>query len=457
MPAFTWTADLPFPLEQAADWYSRPGAFTRLVPDFMGHPRRQPSDGLRAGSRSELVLSPAWLPVRSGLVWKALHTQHERTQDRLSFTDTQESGPFRSWTHRHELTRHPDAPARTVVTDTIDWELPLGAERVPGMTALVHRQLTETFRFRTRRTLEDLAFHAQWPEPKMFLVSGANGLIGRQLVAFLQAGGHTVRILDRGALAGGSPVEAGVFDGVDVVVHLAGEPISGRFTDAHKDAVLRSRVEGTRAVVEGLRSRQASGLAIPEALVCASASGFYGHDAGEAAEESPRGDDFLAEVCAAWEGEALRAEELGVRVTRVRTGLVLSSSGGLLAVQLPLFAAGLGGRMGDGQMWQSWIALDDMVRIYAFAALNPAVSGPVNAAAPTPVRQAEFARTLGRVLRRPALLPTPAFGPRLLLGRQGAEEMAKSSIRMDGGRLQGLGFEFLEPRLEGALRRTLGR
>jgi uncharacterized protein (TIGR01777 family) len=454
MPTFRWTADVPHSLSTVLDWYSRPGAFARLVPDFMGSPTQAPTDGLNAGSRSELTLSPAWLPGAWGLAWKAVHTRFDRTADAASFTDVQESGPFRSWEHEHRFTSLGDAGTR--IEDTVSYELPLGGERIPGVAGLLESQLGKTFRFRTQRTLEDLAFHAEHSRTaSTFLISGSHGLIGRQLVAFLDAGGHTVRALTREDTA--APVDEALFDGVDAVIHLGGEPIFGRFTAAHKQRVMGSRVGSTRGIVEALSDRAERGQPVPSALICASASGFYGHDAGAVTEMSPAGSDFLASVCTAWEAEAERAEEFGVRVVRLRTGLVLSSSGGVLAAQLPLFEAGLGGPMGDGTLWQSWIAIDDMVRLYAFAPLSEGVSGPLNAAAPHPVRQGEFASVLGRVLRRPAILPTPRFGPELLLGKQGAEEMAYSSIDMSADKALSAGFGFVEPTLEGALRRTLGQ
>ena len=193
-------------------------------------------------------------------------------------------------------------------------------------------------------------------------------------------------------------------------------------------------------------------------FVSASAIGIYGYDRGDAVlcEESVRGDGFLADVVAEWEAATAPAAEAGLRVVNVRTGIVQSANGGTLRLFRPLFAAGLGGRVGGGRQWLSWIALDDLLDVYYRALYDARLSGPVNAVAPTPVRNADYAKALAGVLHRPALLPVPALGPRLLLGEQGSRELAEADQRVAPTKLETLGHRFRHPRVDGALAHELG-
>jgi uncharacterized protein (TIGR01777 family) len=239
------------------------------------------------------------------------------------------------------------------------------------------------------------------------------------------------------------------------VVHLAGAPIGRRFTEASKREILASRTGPTRAL-----ATLAAGLpGGPRTFVSASAVGFYGAGRGDEVltEDSERGDGFLADVAAAWEDAARPAAAAGIRTVQVRTGIVQTPRGGMLRLLYPLFEAGLGGPLGDGTGWQPWIEIDDLLDVYLRAVTDPALTGPVNAVAPVPVRNCEYASTLGRVLRRPALIPVPPVGPRLLLGAEGARELAQASQRVSPAVLARAGHPFRYPELEGALRHVLGR
>ena len=211
----------------------------------------------------------------------------------------------------------------------------------------------------------------------------------------------------------GAPT-ADAFEGVEAVIHLAGEPVAeGRWTEEKKNRIRESRREGTRRLVEGLAALASP----PKVLVCASAVGYYGEAGDHDLEEtSPPGTDFLAGVCVEWEREAMAATSLGVRVVCVRIGVVLGRGGGALARMLTPFRLGLGGRLGSGKQWMPWVALDDVVGIFLHALSSPGVEGALNAAAPTPVTNAEFTRALGRVLHRPAILPVPAAALRAAFG-----------------------------------------
>ena len=296
-------------------------------------------------------------------------------------------------------------------------------------------------------------------------VTGAGGLVGRRLVDTLQARGDDVTVLSRdpartaralGAealpwqpLDGAAPAAA--LAGRDAVVHLAGERVDQRWTEEAKRAIHASREVGTRNLVAGLRGAEPR----PAVLVSASAVGYYGPRGDEVLDESAGpGDDFLARVCVAWETEAERAEELGMRVVRVRTGVVLDRHGGALGRMLVPFRLGVGGPVAGGEQWMPWIHADDLVRMYLAAIDDERWSGPVNASAPEPARNRDFSRALGRALHRPAVLPVPGAALRLLYGDMA--EIVTEGQRVVPRRAQDLGFAFRHAALDAALRDALG-
>jgi uncharacterized protein (TIGR01777 family) len=295
------------------------------------------------------------------------------------------------------------------------------------------------------------------------LISGASGMAGSALVPFLQAGGHEIARLVRRRPARegaevfwdpeGGQLDPAALDGFDGVVHLAGESIaSGRWTARKKARIRDSRVLGTRLLSEGL-ARAARG---PRVLVSASAVGYYGSRGDELlTEESSSGSGFLAEVCRDWEAATQPAAERGIRVVILRFGVILSATGGALKKMLVPFRMGVGGRVGDGRQHMSWIAIDDALEVVRQALAGDSLSGPVNAVTPAAVTNAEFARILGRVLSRPAVMPMPAFAARLAFGEL-ADELLLSSQRVQPKRLIEKGHVFRFPELEGALRHLLG-
>lgn len=299
-------------------------------------------------------------------------------------------------------------------------------------------------------------------EPVCIAVSGSAGLIGRPLVRLLVERGHDVRRLvrDRSWAAPGdvywnpatSELDVAALEGADAVVHLAGENIAGgRWTAARKAAIRDSRVRGTTLLCEGLAQLARP----PRVLIAASAVGYYG-DGGDAVlkEQSAAGTGFLADVTREWEAATQPASQAGVRVVNLRTGMVLARAGGALPRMLTPFKLGLGGRVGSGRQYMSWIALRDLLGAIEYLLFADDISGPVNAVAPTPVTNKEFTRTLGRVLRRPTILPLPAFAVRVLFGQMG-RELLLASTRAVPQRLLTGGFSFGHPRLEEALRAEL--
>ncbi|MFD4643462.1 TIGR01777 family oxidoreductase [Lentzea sp. NPDC058436] len=425
------------PLDEVFAWHARPGAIHRLTPPW------QPVGVVREADTLDGGRAVLGLPL--GLRWGARHTEFAPPN---RFVDELDSAPLRwalKWRHNHDFAAEGD---RTRMTDRVETQ-------VPGVV------LRSMFAYRHRQLAADLAAQAAAREagdrPITVAMTGASGFVGTALWSFLSTAGHRVVKLVRRAPTG--PDErrwdpdrpaADLLSDVDAVVHLAGASIAGRFTEAHKQAIRSSRIGPTRALAD---LAAASGVPV---FVSASAIGYYGADRGdeELTEDSERGDGFLADVVADWEAAT---EVSGVRVVNVRTGIVQSPNGGTLRIFHPLFAAGLGGRLGDGRMWQSWIGLDDLVDVYHRALYDDSLRGPVNAVAPEAVRNSTYTATLAKVLHRPAVLPVPSFGPRLLLGEQGARELAGASQLVRPAALTKAGHAFRHPTLAAALRHVLGR
>jgi uncharacterized protein (TIGR01777 family) len=438
----TWSSVVAYPRAEVFAWHERPGAVTRLTPPWVPMRVVREATSLADG---EAVLG---LPL--GLRWVARHSGYEPPE---RFVDELASAPLRwgvRWRHEHELR---DEGTRTRITDTVHTNVPAGLLR--AMFAYRHRQLRM-----------DLAAQAtarnKGDRPLVVAMTGSSGFVGSALAPFLTTAGHRVIRLVRGRPHGPDErrwdPDAPAHDllhGVDAVIHLAGASIAGRFTPAHRAAVRDSRIGPTRALA-ALAGGTPDG---PTVFVSASAIGYYGPDRGDEVldESAARGDGFLADLVADWEQATTGAAEAGLRVVNVRTGLVQSPRGGTLRLFYPLFSAGLGGRLGDGQMWQSWIGIDDLVDIYHRALYDAGLSGPVNAVAPEPVRNVTYTKTLAAVLRRPAVLPVPGLGPRVLLGQEGAAELAEASQRLYPAALLGRGHRFRHPTLEPALRHLLGR
>jgi uncharacterized protein (TIGR01777 family) len=454
---FVARSPLPLPAEEVYTWHTRPGAFERLTPPWEKVQILERHGGVEDGGEVLLALRAAGRRRR----WLARHHDCELGRE---FRDSQVEGPFARWEHRHRFV--PDGPSNCHLEDEIEYALPLGRLGNWLGGAHVRRSLYRLFRYRHDVTARDLALHQRYApdRPLRVLVTGASGLVGSALVPFLTAGGHRViRLVRARELAGPDAVywdptrgvpNLGALEELDAVVHLAGENIAGRRWNAEQKARIRdSRFGPTRLLSETLgRLRHPPGV-----LVAASAVGYYGSRGDAWVDEgSEPGTGFLADVCRNWEAATDLASYAGIRVVNLRLGVVLSPAGGALARMLTPFRLGLGGRIGGGNQFMSWVALDDVLGAIYHAIATPAVRGEVNAVAPVPVTNREFTKTLGRVLRRPTFLPLPAFAARLAFGEL-ADELLLGGARVRPQALLETDYPFLFRDLEPALRHMLGR
>ena len=455
MRVFHKRSRIPASASNLFEWHARPGTFERLTPPWIPARVVERTGGIEDGAR--LVMRIGVGPV--GIHWTAEHRDYIPGQQ---FCDVQVSGPFAHWEHVHRF--EPAGDDASFLDDRISYRLPL--EALGGWLGgpISRRALDRMFTYRDRVTIEDLVRHRRYEgSPLRVLVTGASGMVGRELCAFLTTGGHEVLRAVRGRSAGEDEVswdvERGLatderLQGLDAVVHLAGENIAGaRWSDEVKRRIRASREVGTRRLCESLAALAKP----PRVLVSASAIGFYGDRGEEVVDErSQRGSGFLSDVCVAWEEATTPARDAGIRTVLLRNGVVLSAGDGALKKMLPPFLVGLGGRIGDGRQIMRWIALDDLLAVFLHVIRDRQLEGPVNAVGPVAVSNAAFTKTLGRVLHRPTIAPLPAFAARALFGEM-ADEMLLAGARVVPTRLLESGFEFLQPDLEDALRHTLGR
>lgn len=455
MAIFQRSHRLPHQPAEVFAWHMRPGALERLLP---------PWENVRIVAREGGIADGGTVTVRAGpgplkLKWTVRHTGYE---EGALFRDEQVRGPFNHWVHTHRFSSDGNGGCR--VEDEIDWSPPLNVDAAPFVRR-IERTFERSFAFRYQRLANDLALHRRYRQrrPLTVAISGSSGFLGRNLRHFLATGGHRVLRLvrSRAKAIGGAvhwdprrrEVDHAGLEGVDAIVHLAGEPLlGGRWSGAKKLAILQSRRDGTECI-----ARAAARLSPPpRVLVCASAVGYYGNRGDEKlTEQSRAGRGFLAEVCREWELAAAPARRAGIRVVHLRQGVALSPDGGALQLMLPAFRAGAGGRLGSGRQFLPWIGLDDTLGLILHAIATPDIHGPINVTAPFPVTNATFTSTLGRVLRRPTLLPVPALALHALMGEMGRTVLL-SGQRAVPAKAEQSGYEFLHPSIEEALRFGLG-
>jgi hypothetical protein len=448
------TSRLEFPAETVWQWHTRPGAFERLTPPWERTQVVSRSGGIEDGARVELRLRAGLVPVR----WVAVHRGVVPGRE---FRDEQVEGPFEHWVHLHRI--EPDGPDACVYTDRIEYLPPFGVVGAAADQLFVHEQLERMLAYRHATLADDLASHHRWrgAGPLTIAITGSSGMIGSALVPFLETGGHRVRRVVRRTPSGdeiGWNPEAGTLaaralDGVDAVIHLAGENIAARrWTAERKRRLLSSRASGTRTLAEAIARADQP----PAVLVSASAIGVYGDRGDEVLDEqSPAGKGFLADLCRQWERATEAARDAGVRVVTPRLGVVLTPAGGALGRMLPAFRAGGGARLGGGRQWMSLVSIDDVLGAIHHLAMHGAVIGPANVVCPEPVRNADFTAQLGAALGRPAALAVPAAALRLAFGEL-ANESLLASQRVVPARLEAAEYRFRHPTPGAALAHVLG-
>lgn len=439
---------MPASAEAVFAWHERPGALERLMPPWESATVEQRTGGISDGARTVLSIPVGPFSVR----WVA---RHRNTIPGRQFVDEQVSGPFAHWVHLHKMV--PASDGTSLLHDRVEFTPPFGAIGAL-MAPWLRRRVERMLRYRHEALLDE--FTQGMPRRHLTVaISGATGFIGSHLVNALSTAGHTVRRIVRA-----NPQAADIvwhpangeldprqLEGVDAVIHLAGENIAGRWSARRKRHIRQSRTDGTALLARTLARLDRK----PAVLVSPSAVGYYGdRDDAELDERATPGHDFLASVCVAWEASADPARAAGIRVVHPRLGMVLSPAGGPLPrLALPV-RLGLGGPLGRGTQWMSWVALDDVLGLLRHAIEHDDLAGPVNLVG-QPVQNREFMRTLARLLHRPAFLRIPAFMLRLLAGEM-ADALLLSSQRVVPARLAASTYQMRYPELEGALRHVLG-
>ncbi len=456
MTTFFKRTTLAHPAQEVFAWHSRLGAFERLSPPWDDVKILEKQGGIEDGARMVMRLRIGPFSQK----WEALHKDYKEGS---FFTDVQGKGPFASWKHTHRFLE--DGNEQSVLEDHIEYALPMGAVGRLVAGGMVSRMLRRMFAFRHIRTMRDLARHQAFAErPRLRVaITGASGLLGTALTAFLRTGGHTVmplvrskRMADAGEGIYWSPdageIDLPALEGYDIVVHLAGESIAGRWTESKRARIMESRDKSTRLLAKAL----AQCAHPPKALLSASGINTYG-DRGDAilTEESALGDGFLTDVCKTWEAGTQAAADAGIRVAVMRIGAVLTSSGGALGQMLLPFKMGGGGVVGSGRQYMSWIGLDDLLAVILHLMYRDDLSGVFNCVSPEPVTNAHFTKALGQALHRPTIVPLPAFAVKGLLGEMG-KTLLLDSVRAIPQRLIDSGFVFDTPHLLDTLRFELG-
>ncbi|MFO7557739.1 MAG: TIGR01777 family oxidoreductase [Desulfobacterales bacterium] len=455
--SFTKRSRISAPVEEVFKWHARPGAIERLSPPWDPLKILIPSEGIQKGSEVLLEMKAGSFPFK----WLARHTEY---QENKFFQDRQIRGPFTEWVHSHRF--EPDGENACLLEDHIKYKLPFHFISGFPSKRIIQKKLERIFTYRHQIIQRDISLHLKnkSDKPLTIIVTGASGVIGSTLVPFLTTGGHRVIRLVRNR-SESSPDEllwdplsgflnADSIEEIDAVIHLAGENIgSGRWTPEKKKKIIESRVKGTELVVKKLSSLRKP----PKVIICASAIGYYGDRGNNILNENDEcGADFTSSVCRLWEKAAHPARERNIRTVFLRIGIVLTPLGGALKRLLLPFKLCVGGKIGNGSQYMSWIDMEDVLGSIYHILKNEAIEGPVNIVAPNPVTNTEFTKTLGKVLARPALFTIPSAAIKMAFGEMG-QEILLASTRVMPEKLLKTGYRFNTPCLETALRQMLGR
>ncbi|MFH2063931.1 MAG: TIGR01777 family oxidoreductase [Pseudomonadota bacterium] len=454
---FTRRSSIDFPVEDVFRWHARPGAIERLSPPWDPLKVLMRSGGIEKGAEVLLRMKAGPFPF----TWHARHTEF---QENRYFRDEQVRGPFAKWVHTHRFIPH--AENGCILEDEIEYRLPLHFLSGPLSRPMIEKKLERIFRYRHRITRNDLSRHlsGSTKKPMTILISGAGGVIGSALVPFLTTGGHrVVKLVRRQPDNSGNEVfwnpRTGELDldgvgPIDAVIHLAGDNIgNGRWTEQKKKIIVESRTMGTALIAGKVAALDKP----PEVVICASAIGYYG-DRGDDIlnEDHDPGNDFISMVCEQWEHSACLLPDQGIRTAFLRIGVALTPTGGALKRLLLPYKMGLGGRIGSGNQYISWVDMEDVIGAIHHVLMQDSVSGPVNIVSPNPVTSRTFTRTLGAILSRPTPFPIPEKVIQLTFGEMG-NEILLSSTRVMPKKLLQTGYRFVHPILDEALKQMLGK
>ncbi|MEE2746897.1 MAG: TIGR01777 family oxidoreductase [Candidatus Thermoplasmatota archaeon] len=456
MVTVRWELELPYPQATIFDWYESVGSFNRLMPPWEISEVVHADNTLENGAQR--IFRFPFGPIK--MKWVAEHLNYDPPN---KFEDVMIKGPFRSWHHSHQFKEIENG---TLQIDEVTYKLPLGflGKLVAGRD--VRNRLNRMFKARQLRLMRDMEQHSKFSHipRKRILIAGSSGLIGTQLVAFLDTGGHDVwRLVRRPAIDGKKELswdpdtgelEPSMLEGFDVIIHLGGAGIGDkRWNKKRKALIVESRRKSTTLLSDTMAKLDSK----PEAFIVASAIGYYGNRGDEElSEESGPGSGFLTDTTIDWEGYSDSAREAGIRVVNLRNGIVLSATGGALGRMLLPWKMGAGGPLAGGRQWMSWISLDDEIYAIHHLMMNVECSGAYNLTAPNPVRQKVFSKSLGKVLRRPAFAPIPGFMMKILFGELAGPLLIQGQ-KVLPNRLIDSGFEFTHSHVEDALRDVLGR
>lgn len=450
----SFKSHLPVTAEEALAWHSREGAFERLSPPWSEVTVIDATGTNAPGDRKQVRIKLGLLNTNWTIV-------HEALDSGVGFADRQIEGPFEEWFHEHRFADDPDGGCW--LEDRIRYRLPYRAVGDTLLRGRIESELTRVFTYRHQVTHHDLAAHARFAgrQPLRIAITGATGLVGSRLVPFLRAGGHTVHRIVRTATGrpdeitwspGEGRIDADALEGFDAVIHMAGESIAGgRWNKRRMERIRSSRIKGTTLLATTLAELDRP----PASLISTSAVGYYGIRGDERlSETSSNGDGFLADVCWEWESSADPALHAGIRVVHPRFGVIVAGDGGMIGQLTLPFRLGLGGRIGNGKQYLSWIHIDDLLGVLLESVMNDGLNGPVNAVAPGIVTNAEFTKAMGSVLKRPTIVPVPVPAARVAFGEM-ADELLMASQRAEPAVLTEAGFSFSYPTIDRALEHEL--
>jgi len=438
----------------AFEWHEREGALMRLTPPWENLEIIEKNDGIDVGSTCSLNVGSGFFSIP----WQAEHIEYYKGK---YFKDKQNRGPFALWEHTHDFKEENGC---TTIKDTVEYRLPLHNISCFIAGGFVRNKLKRMFRYRKNVSKNDIEILRHYSiKPKTIIVSGATGVVGSELVPYLQTQGHKVIRLIRNEkqLCIGdvcwnpnADIIEEKFEDADVVIHLAGEPIGDeRWTNEKKLSIVDSRVKSTSLLAKTLAEMEKP----PKLLICASAIGYYGDRGEEELDESSgNGKDFISHVCLHWERAAKAAEDAGIRVVYLRIGVALTPAGGALEKMYRPASFGLGAVLGSGQQYLSWVSMDDVLYAVTHIIETDSLEGAVNLTSPNPVRWGEFADTLAGTLNRPRFLKVPEWIIKAIYGQMG-REVILSSANVKPEKLLESGFSFRYPLLTDALKHLLGR